>query len=214
MEVRRRRSHQGEPDQNGERETAVVDEEAEDFAEDVFQPLHGVLLSVGGNGLRTAAAERHDGEREDEISGDESWDGPVGSGPFEVQAFADPEGSEGREQDTDDEFECVFGDSCEWAVQDEAEDGDGEEGGDGSQAGGEEHSGVACSDGDDDEDDLCAFEHGDVEGGCEGDLVPCGWADAETMHGLGVLSEGSLLVVEGDLAGGAEDGFAQPAEAE
>ena len=34
------------------------------------------------------------------------------------------------------------------------------------------------------------------------------------MHGLGVLLEGGLLVVEGDLAGGAEDGFAQPAETE
>jgi len=34
------------------------------------------------------------------------------------------------------------------------------------------------------------------------------------MHGLGVLLEGGLLVVERDLAGGAEDGFAQPAETE
>ena len=91
-----------------------------------------------------------------------------------MQAFADPEGSEGREQDTDDEFECVFRDSGEWAVQDEAEGDDDEEGGDGSYTCGEEHSGVACSDGNDDEDDLRAFEHGDVEGSCEGDLVPCG----------------------------------------
>ena len=164
--------------------------------------------------MRTAAAEGHDGERENEIRGDESWDRPVGSGPSEVQAFADPEGSEGREQNADDEFECVFGDSGERAMQDEAEGDDDEERGDGSQTGGEEHSGVACSDGDDDEDDLGAFEHGDVEGGCEGDLVPCGWAAAETMHGLGFFLEGGLLVVERDLAGGAEDGFAQPAEAE
>jgi len=164
--------------------------------------------------LRAAAAERHDGEREDEIGRDESWDGPVGTGPFEVQAFADPEGSEGREQDTDDEFERVFGDSSEWAMQDEAEGDDGEEGGDGSQAGGEEHSGVACSDGDDDEDDLGAFEHGDIEGGGEGDLVPCGGTGAETMHSLSVFLEGGFLIVQGDLAGGAEDGFAEPAEAE
>jgi hypothetical protein len=34
------------------------------------------------------------------------------------------------------------------------------------------------------------------------------------MHGFGIFCEGSLLVVERDLAGGAEDGFAQPAEAE
>ena len=131
-----------------------------------------------------------------------------------MKAFADPEGSEGGEQDADDEFEGIFGDSGEWAVQDEAEGGDDEEGGDGSEAGGKEHAGVACSDGDDDEDDFGAFEHGDVEGGCEGDLVPCGWAEAEPMHGLGVFLEGGLFIVERDLAGGAEDGFAQPAKAE
>ena len=34
------------------------------------------------------------------------------------------------------------------------------------------------------------------------------------MHGFGVLFKGDLLVVERNLAGGAEDGFAQPAEAE
>jgi hypothetical protein len=131
-----------------------------------------------------------------------------------MQTFADPEGSEGGEQDTDDEFECVFGDSGEGAVQNEAEGNDDEERGDGSHAGGEEHSRVACADGDNDEDDLGAFEHGDVEGGGEGDLVPCGWAAADTMHGFGIFLEGGLLVVERDLAGGAEDGFAQPAEAE
>ena len=75
----------------------------------------------------------------------------------------------------------------ERAVQDEAEGDDGEEGGDGSQAGREEHSCVACSDGDDDEDDLSAFEHGDVEGGCKCDLVPCGGAGAKTMHRLGAF---------------------------
>ena len=124
--------------------------------------------------MRAGAAEGHDGECEDEISGDESGDRPVGPGPFEVEAFADPEGSEGREQDADDEFERVFGDSGERAMQDDAEGDDDDEGGDGSEAGGEEQTGVACSDGDDDENDLCAFEHCDVEGGCEGDLVPRG----------------------------------------
>jgi hypothetical protein len=164
--------------------------------------------------LGAAAAKGHDGEGDDEISGDESWDRPVVSGPRKVQAFADPEGSEGREQDADGEFEGVFGDSGQWAVQDEAESDDDEEGGDGSQTGWEKHSGVASSDCDDDEDDLCAFEHGDVESGCEGDVVPCSGAAAEAVHGFGVFLERGLLVVERDLAGGAEDGFAQPAEAE
>jgi hypothetical protein len=213
--VRRRPSHDGEPEKDGEGEAAVVDEEAEDFAEYVFKPVHlQCLLGVGWDGLRTAAAEGHDGERENEIGCDESQDRPVGSGPFEVQALADPEGSEGREQDANDEFECVFGDSGERAVQDEAEGSNNEESGDGSQAGGEEHAGVAGSDGDDNEDDLSALEHGDVEGGGEGDLVPFGWADAETMHSLGVLLEGCLFVVERDLTGGTKDGFAQPAKAE
>ena len=99
-------------------------------------------------------------------------------------------------------------------MQDEAEGSDYEERGHGTEAGGEERSGAACTDGDNDEDDLGAFEHGDVEGGGEGDLVPGGGEIAVLAHGGGVLGEGCGFVVKGDEAGGSEDGFAQPAQAE
>lgn len=133
---------------------------------------------------------------------------------MEVEAFAHPEGSEGREQDADEELEGVFGDSREGAVKDEAEGDDDEERSHCAEAGGEERAGAACTDGDDDEDDFGAFEHGDVEGGGEGDLVPGGGEVGVPAHGLRVLGEGSGFVVKRDEARGSEDGFPQPAQAE
>ena len=53
-------------------------------------------------------------------------------------------------------------------MQNEPERNDDEQCGDGSEAGGKQHSGVARSDGDDNEDDFGTFEHSDVEGGGEG----------------------------------------------
>ncbi len=99
-------------------------------------------------------------------------------------------------------------------MEDEAEGNDDEKRSYGAEAGREEHAGATRTDGDDDEDDLGAFEHGDVEGGGEGDLVPWGGAVGELTHGFGVLCEGGLFVVKRDKACRSEDGFAQPTQAE
>ncbi|WP_433984775.1 hypothetical protein RBB78_10125 [Tunturiibacter empetritectus] len=63
--------------------------------------------------MRAVAAEGHRRQGEEQVGCDEGEDGPVGCWPLEVQALADPESSEGGEQDTDDELEGVLGDSRE-----------------------------------------------------------------------------------------------------
>jgi hypothetical protein len=99
-------------------------------------------------------------------------------------------------------------------MEDKTEGNDDKKSGYGSEACREQHPSAACSDGDDDEDNFGAFEHGDVEGGSEGDFVPCGVVGAKVTHSRRIFCEGCLLVVERDESSGPKDGFAQPAKAE
>ena len=57
-------------------------------------------------------------------------------------------------------------------MKNQAEPNDHEKRSYGADARGKKSAGAARADSDDDEDDLGAFEHGDVECGGEGDLVP------------------------------------------